>query len=77
MYLLEFGDNLPDTNPALGHTDAHVSSIYSIDVAPMIGADHEAYLSPRFMNVLTTHWDHRKLFGSMNFGRVFSSLDGL
>lgn len=73
MYLLEFGDNLPDTNPALGHTDAHVSSIYSINVAPMIGADHEAYLSPRFMNVLTTHWDHRKLFGSMNFGRVFSS----
>lgn len=73
MYLLEFGDNLPATNPALGHTDAHVSSIYSINVAPMVGADHEVYLSPRFMNVLTTHWDHRTLFGSTNFGPVFSS----
>ena len=73
MYLLEFGDNLPDTNAALGHTDAHVSSIYSINVAPMLGADHEAYLSPRFMNLVTTHWDHRELFGSANFGPVFSS----
>jgi len=73
MYLLEFADDLPDTNPALGHTDAHISSIYSINVAPMIGADHEGYLSPRLMNLLTTHWDHRKLFGSTNFGPVLSS----
>jgi len=73
LHLLEFGDNLPDTNPALGHTDAHVRSIYSINVAPMIGADHEGYISPRSMNLLTTHWDHRKLFGSTNFGPVFSS----
>ena len=57
LYLLEFGDNLPDTNPALEHTDDHVRSIYSINVAPMIGADHEGYLSPRLMNLLTTHWD--------------------
>ena len=25
------------------------------------------------MNLLTTHWDHRKLFGSTNFGPVLSS----
>ncbi|MGN6346764.1 MAG: esterase/lipase family protein [Candidatus Nitrosocosmicus sp.] len=73
MYLLEFADNLPNINPALGHTDAHVISIYSINVAPMIGANHEGYLSPRSMNLVTTHWDHRKLFGSTNFGPVLSS----
>jgi Alpha/beta hydrolase of unknown function (DUF900) len=73
LYLLEFGDNLPSTNPALGHTDAHVSSIYSINVAPIVGADHHAYISPRIMNLLSEHWDHRKLFGSVNFGPVLSS----
>lgn len=73
LYFLEIGDNLPPTNPALGHTDAHVSSIYSINVAPIVGADHHAYISPRFMNLLIGHWDHRKLFGSMNFGPVLSS----
>lgn len=73
LHLLEFGDNLPSTNPALGHTDANVNSIYNINVAPIIGADHHAYISPRFMNLLSEHWDHRKLFGSVNFGPVFSS----
>ena len=73
MYLLEFADNLPEANPALGHTDAHISSINSINAALLIGSDHEGYLSPRLINLLTTHWDHHKLFGSANFGPILSS----
>ena len=73
LYFLEFGDNLSPTNSALGHTNAYISSIYSINVTPIIGADHHAYISPRIMNLLTDHWDHHKLFGSVNFGPVFNS----
>ena len=74
LNLLELGDNLPSsTNPALGHTDANVRSIYSINVASIVGTDHHAYISSKFMDLLMQHWDHRKLFGSENFGPVFSS----
>jgi hypothetical protein len=63
LNLLELGD----TNPSLGHTDANVKFIYSLDVAPIVGSDHHAYISsPKFMNLLIEHWDHRKLFDSEN-----------
>jgi hypothetical protein len=28
LNLLEVGDNLPSTNPALGHTNVHINSIF-------------------------------------------------
>jgi hypothetical protein len=56
-----------------GDADADINSIYSINVTTIVGADHHAYISPRIMNLLSEHWDHRKLFGSVNFGQVFSS----
>jgi hypothetical protein len=59
LHLLEFGDNLASANPALGHSDANVNSIHSINAAPIVGADHHAYISARFMDLLSEHWDHQ------------------
>jgi hypothetical protein len=70
LNILEFADNLPSYDPALGHTDAPAKSIYNIDVTDIVGEDHHAYISPTFMQQLTEHWDHRMLFerlGPVNF----------
>jgi hypothetical protein len=44
LNILEFADNLPPDNPALGHTDAPTQSIYNINVTDIVGEDHYIYI---------------------------------
>lgn len=70
LNILEFADNLPPDNPALGHTAAPTKSIHNMNVTDIVGEDHHAYISTTFMQRIMEHWDHRMLFersGPVNF----------
>ena len=70
LNILELIENLTSNNPALGHTSAPTSSIYSINVTDIIGEDHHAYLSPSFMKLVMNNWNHQNIFknnSSLNF----------